>query len=67
MKYRIVFGDRDPDRFGVEEFEAVRLNDALYHVARFHSRQPVELWCDEQFLGRLKHVADDRGSYWRLA
>lgn len=67
MRYRIVLGDADPDKFGTEEFEAERLNDALFHVASFYSRQPVELWCDDTYLGRLKHMVDAEASYWKLA
>lgn len=67
MHYRIVFGDADPDKFGTEEFEAEQLSDALFHVATRYSRQPIELWCEDSFLGRLKHIVDDQASYWRLA
>ena len=66
MRYRVVFGDDDPTQFGSEDFEADELSDALFHIASLHSRQPVELWCEEHFLGRLKHIVDDSGSYWKI-
>ena len=66
MIYRVVFGDNDPDRFGTQEFEADLLSDALFHVASLYSRQPVELWCEDQYLGRLKHIVEAHASYWRI-
>lgn len=66
-RYRVVFGDRDPAAFGAEEFDAPTMADALFHIASFHSRQPVELWQDGQFLGRLEHVANKDGSFWQVA
>ncbi len=65
-EYRVVFGDGDAAAFGTEAFEAPSLSDALFHIASFHSRQPVELWQDDLFLGRLEHVAHSDGSFWRI-
>jgi hypothetical protein len=66
MNYRVVFGDHDPERFGTQEFQADQLSDALFHVASFYSREPVELWCDDRYLGKVKHIVDERASYWRI-
>lgn len=65
-KYRVVFGDGDPVNFGTDTFEALGLSDALFHIASLHSRRPVELWQDDVFLGRLEHVSDADGSFWRI-
>lgn len=65
-EYTIVYGDRDPAAFGTETFEAQGIDDALYHIASRHSKEPVDLWCEGRFVARLEHISNKDGSFWRV-
>jgi hypothetical protein len=66
QQYRVTFGDRDGGEATGLSFRAGNLRDALAYLADHHTRQPLELWREDQFLGRLEFLQGEDGSFWRL-
>ena len=62
---RIVIAERTPPAATLF-CEAASLTDALAEGADYHADEPVELWCEGKFLGRLEQLPGEEGSYWRL-
>ena len=46
--------------------QADDVREVLSRVAERFRGQSIELWRDEEFLGRLKHIIIGEASYWHL-